>query len=182
MVMDVVAAAVRLEALGRRIIHMEVGQPAAGAPATAIAAAREALGTARLGYTETLGTRNAATANCAGLRRMARHRPRSGADRGDDRLVCRASFSAFLAAFNVGDRVAVAVPGYPPYRHILSALGCEPVAIETQRATRWALTADALLARHRDQAAERNRCRVARQSERHHDDGFGLERAHALRR
>ena len=56
MVMDVVAAAARLEAQGRRIIHMEVGQPAAGAPAAAIAAARDALGTARLGYTETLGT------------------------------------------------------------------------------------------------------------------------------
>src|ERR1700730_1597813 len=46
MVMDVVAAAARLEAQGRRIIHMEVGQPAAGAPATAIAAARSALSTA----------------------------------------------------------------------------------------------------------------------------------------
>jgi hypothetical protein len=49
MVMDVVAAATRLEAQGRRIIHMEVGQPAAGAPASAIAAARAALGSARLG-------------------------------------------------------------------------------------------------------------------------------------
>ena len=55
MVMDVMAAAARLEAQGRRIIHMEVGQPAAGAPATAIAAARAALASAPLGYTETLG-------------------------------------------------------------------------------------------------------------------------------
>jgi len=55
MVMDVVAAAARLEAQGRRIIHMEVGQPAAGAPAPAIAAARAALASAPLGYTETLG-------------------------------------------------------------------------------------------------------------------------------
>ncbi len=38
---------------------------------------------------------------------------------------------AFLALFEPGDRVAVALPGYPPYRHILSALGCEPVVIET---------------------------------------------------
>jgi len=44
MVMDVVAAAARLEAQGRRIIHMEVGQPAAAAPATAIAAARGCFG------------------------------------------------------------------------------------------------------------------------------------------
>ena len=41
---------------------------------------------------------------------------------------------AFLAAFEPGDRVAVALPGYPPYRHILSALGCEPVVIETSAA------------------------------------------------
>ena len=43
---------------------------------------------------------------------------------------------AFLALFEAGDRVAVALPGYPPYRHILSALGCEPVVIETVEPTR----------------------------------------------
>ena len=56
---------------------------------------------------------------------------------------------AFLALFEPGDRVAVALPGYPPYRHILSALGCEPVAIETTQATRWAITPDMLIAAHR---------------------------------
>jgi aspartate/methionine/tyrosine aminotransferase len=56
---------------------------------------------------------------------------------------------AFLAAFEAGDRVAVALPGYPPYRHILTALGCEPVWIETSAATRWSMTAETLLAQHR---------------------------------
>ena len=56
---------------------------------------------------------------------------------------------AFLAAFGAGDRVAVALPGYPPYRHILSALGCEPVLIETNPQTRWSITADVLLGAHR---------------------------------
>jgi aspartate/methionine/tyrosine aminotransferase len=51
--------------------------------------------------------------------------------------------------FDPGDRVAVAVPGYPPYRHILTALGCEPVLIETTRESRYALTGEALLAAHR---------------------------------
>src|ERR1039457_7374587 len=46
---------------------------------------------------------------------------------------------AFLALFEAGDRVALANPGYPPYRHILSALGCEPGLIETSAETRWAL-------------------------------------------
>ena len=55
MVMDVMAAAARIEEEGGRVIHMEVGQPSAPPPSTAIAAAREALTSARLGYTETLG-------------------------------------------------------------------------------------------------------------------------------
>src|SRR2546425_9312851 len=55
MVMDVMAAAARIEAAGGRVIHMEVGQPAAPAPSTAIAAARRALATGRLSYTEALG-------------------------------------------------------------------------------------------------------------------------------
>src|SRR5204862_1215852 len=56
---------------------------------------------------------------------------------------------AFLDLFEAGDRVAVAVPGYPPYRHILSALGCEPVLIETNADTRWALTGGLLIEQHR---------------------------------
>src|SRR3954470_16516287 len=55
MVMDVMAAAARIEAAGGRVIHMEVGQPAAAAPATAIAGAQAALAEGRVGYTEALG-------------------------------------------------------------------------------------------------------------------------------
>src|SRR2546429_4864416 len=55
MVMDVMAAAARIEAAGGHVIHMEVGQPEAPAPATAIAAARAALAASRLAYTEALG-------------------------------------------------------------------------------------------------------------------------------
>jgi aspartate/methionine/tyrosine aminotransferase len=150
MVMDVVAAATRLEAQGRRVIHMEVGQPAAGAPAPAIVAARAALDGARLGYTETLGIEPL-------RRRIARaYGEWRGIDIDPERIVVTTGSSAgfilaFLAAFNAGDRVAIAAPGYPPYRHILAALGCEPVPIETDAATRWALTAEALLAAHRRQ-------------------------------
>jgi aspartate/methionine/tyrosine aminotransferase len=148
MVMDVVAAAARLEAQGRRIIHMEVGQPAAGAPATAIAAARAALSTARLGYTETLGL--------SSLRaRIARaYGEWHGIDIDPARIIVTTGSSAgfilaFLAGLEAADRVAVALPGYPPYRHILSALGCEPVGIETSAATRWSISGGALLAAHR---------------------------------
>ncbi len=46
--------------------------------------------------------------------------------------------------------MALASPGYPPYRHILTALGCEPVLIETDATTRWAITPDMLIAAHRE--------------------------------
>jgi aspartate/methionine/tyrosine aminotransferase len=146
-VMDVMAAAAQREAQGAHIIHMEVGQPAAPAPATAIRAAQTALAHGRIGYTETLGI--------ASLRaRIARHY-RDAYDLTLDpaRVVVTTGSSggfilAFLSLFEPGDRVALANPGYPPYRHILSALGCEPVLIETSAETRWALSAKALLAAH----------------------------------
>ena len=148
-VMDVMAAAARLEAQGRHIVHMEVGQPAAPAPTTAIAAAQAALTAGRIGYTETLGI--------APLRaRIARHYAESYDCAVDPaRIVVTTGSSggfilAFLALFEPGDRVALANPGYPPYRHILSALGCEPVLIETSAETRWALSAKALIAAHRE--------------------------------
>jgi aspartate/methionine/tyrosine aminotransferase len=148
MVMDVMAAAARIEAAGGQVIHMEVGQPAAPAPSGAIAAARAALASGRLGYTETLGI--------ATLRaRIARHYGESyGIAVDPARVVVTTGSSAgfilaFLALFEAGDRVAVALPGYPPYRHILRALGCEPVAIETTQETRWAITPDMLIAAHR---------------------------------
>jgi len=146
-VMDVMAAAARIEAAGGRVIHMEVGQPAAGAPRTAIAAARAALGSGALGYTEALGI--------ASLRaRIARHyadtyRIPVSADRVVVTTGSSAGFIlAFLAMFEPGDRVAIANPGYPPYRHVLRALGCEPVLIETGAATRFAVTGESLRAAH----------------------------------
>jgi aspartate/methionine/tyrosine aminotransferase len=149
MVMDVMAAAARIEAAGGDVIHMEVGQPAASAPKTAISAARAAIEGSRIDYTSALGI--------ASLRqRIARHYHEAYRCAVDpDRIVVTTGSSggfilAFLALFEPGDRVAVTVPGYPPYRHILSALGCEPVLIETSSETRHALTGEALLAVHRE--------------------------------
>jgi aspartate/methionine/tyrosine aminotransferase len=148
MVMDVMAAAARLEAAGTHVIHMEVGQPAAAAPATALAAARAAIG-GRIAYTETLGIPSLRS-------RIARHYgERHGVDIDPARVIVTTGSSAgfmlaFLTLFEPGDRVAIASPGYPPYRHILTALGCEPVLVDTPAATRWALTGEALLAAHRE--------------------------------
>jgi aspartate/methionine/tyrosine aminotransferase len=147
-VMDVMAAASRIEEAGGHVIHMEVGQPAASAPKAAIRAAHAALDQARIDYTSALGT--------PGLRaRIARHyRESYGFAVDSERIVITTGSSggfilAFLALFEPGDRVAVTVPGYPPYRHILTALGCEPVLIETSDENRHALTGEALLAAHR---------------------------------
>jgi len=148
MVMDVMAAAARIEAAGGRVVHMEVGQPAAPAPRPAIEAAREALASGRIDYTQALGIPT--------LReRIARHyAERYGLTVDSGRVVVTTGSSAgfilaFLSLFDPGARVALANPGYPPYRHILTALGCEPVLIETKAQTRWAITVEALLAAHR---------------------------------
>jgi len=148
MVMDVMAAAARIEAAGGHVIHMEVGQPAAPAPKTAILAAHAALDSGRIDYTSALGTPSLRA-------RIAWHyRDTYGCAVDAERIVVTTGSSGafilgFLAMFEPGDRVAVTVPGYPPYRHILTALGCEPVLIETSSETRHALTGDALLAAHR---------------------------------
>jgi aspartate/methionine/tyrosine aminotransferase len=148
MVMDVMAAAARIEAAGGHVIHMEVGQPAAPAPKTAILAARNALDQARIDYTSALGIPSL-------RQRISRHyRDAYGFALDAERIVITTGSSGafilgFLAMFEPGDRVAVTVPGYPPYRHILTALGCEPVLIETSGETRHALTGEALLATHR---------------------------------
>jgi aspartate/methionine/tyrosine aminotransferase len=127
---------------------MEVGQPAAPAPTAALAAARAALTSGPLGYTETIGRPTLRA-------RIARHyRETYGVEIDPARIVVTTGSSAgfilaFLALFEPGDRVAVPLPGYPPYRHILRALGCEPVPIETTQAGRWAITPEMLMAAHR---------------------------------
>src|SRR6202171_6695760 len=124
MVMDVMAAAVCVEAPGGHVIHMEVGQPAAPAPKAAIAAAHAALDGGRIDYTSALGTPS--------LReRIARHyREIYGCAVDAERIVVTTGSSGafilgFLAMFEPGDRGAVTGPRYPPDRHILRALGCE---------------------------------------------------------
>lgn len=148
-VMDVMREAAALEAEGRSIIHMEVGQPGTPAPAAARAAARSALDAETLGYTAALGID-------ALRRRIAKsYGERYGLDIADSRIVvCTGSSAAFilafLALFDPGARVALPSPGYPCYRHILSALGCQSPLIETGPGTRWMPTRDSLAALDRE--------------------------------
>ncbi len=141
--MDVLAEAARLEASGRKIVHMEIGQPSAPAPKPALAAAEAALKHGRLGYTEALGIAPLRSALSAHYMRAY------GVDVPMGRIMATTGSSAgfnlaFLAAFDPGDRVVLTAPGYPAYRNILKALGLVPVEIEVGEETRWSLTPDHL--------------------------------------
>ena len=140
-VMDVMQAAAEREAAGRQIIHMEVGQPGTPAPRAALARVGQALDRETLGYTVALGM--------PALReRIARYyAERYGIIVEPERVVVTTGSSAgfvmaFLSLFDVGASVALPSPGYPCYRHVLSALGQVPVPIVTDEASRWMPTAD----------------------------------------
>ncbi|MDX2142831.1 MAG: aminotransferase class I/II-fold pyridoxal phosphate-dependent enzyme [Rhodospirillaceae bacterium] len=142
-VMDVMRDAAMLEAAGRSIVHLEVGQPSTGLPQAAAAAVGALIGRDPLGYTVADGLMN--------LReRIARHYADMYCVRVDPaRIVVTTGSSAaftlaFLAAFEAGDRVVVAAPGYPSYRHILSAYGICPELVPVDASTRFNVTVDHL--------------------------------------
>ncbi len=131
-VMDVMRAANERAAAGNDVLHLEVGQPATAAPDRVRTAAREALEAERLGYTEAFGLPRLRA-------RIARHYHETyGVAVDPARIVVTTGSSgafvlAFLAAFDPGDRVALASPGYPAYRNILGALNVEVVNLELDR-------------------------------------------------
>ncbi|MFI4986785.1 MAG: pyridoxal phosphate-dependent aminotransferase [Alphaproteobacteria bacterium] len=144
-VMDVLRAANERQAAGAEVCHLEVGQPGTGAPQAVLAAARAALDGHRLGYTEALGMTSLRA-------RIARHYgERYGIAVPLERIVVTTGSSgafvtAFLAAFDPGDRVALAAPSYPAYRNILAALGIEPVILAASEATRYQPTVELVAA------------------------------------
>jgi aspartate/methionine/tyrosine aminotransferase len=127
--MEVLRHANERAAEGHDVLHLEVGQPGSGAPQAVIDAAHRALDQEALGYTEALGLP-------ALRQRIARHYAEAYKAEFDWRRVVITTGSsggfllAFLAAFDAGDRIALASPGYPAYRNILTALGIEPVELE----------------------------------------------------
>lgn len=138
--MEVVREAEALGAQGRAVARFDVGQPFGAAPQTARDAATRAIAAQGLGYTTTQGDPALRT------RISAWYAARHGVDVDPDRIVITTGASggfvvAFLALLDTGDRVALAAPGYPPYRHILTALGFAPAVIDAEEADRWQLTA-----------------------------------------
>ena len=144
-VMDVWLAAAERQRTHGDLVNLSAGQPSAGAPAPVLAAAQRALQSGSLGYTVALGIpelRSAIARSYAATYGLA-------VDIDDVVLTTGSSggfLLAFLACFDAGDRVAIASPGYPCYRNILTALGCEVVEIECGPRTRFQPTVEMLAA------------------------------------
>jgi aspartate/methionine/tyrosine aminotransferase len=141
--MDVLRAANEREAAGAEIIHLEVGQPGTPAPEPVLEAAHRALVSEPIGYTDALGI--------APLRQaIATHYIAQYGivvDPGEVVVTTGSSAAfllAFLAAFEPGDRVGLAIPGYPAYRNILSALAIEPVPVTVGENARYQPTPELL--------------------------------------
>jgi aspartate/methionine/tyrosine aminotransferase len=142
-VMDLLAAAAERRRTHGDLLDLVAGQPSTPAPAPVRAAAHRALDEEVLGYTVALGIPRLREAICAHHRRM------HGLDVSPDDVVVTTGSSggfllAFLAAFEPGDRVAIARPGYPCYRNVLTALGCEVVELPTGPGSRFQPTVELL--------------------------------------
>ena len=143
-VMDILARVSELRAAGRDVVSLCAGEPSGGAPSGVSAKAAElhASGLA-LTYTPALGTAELRAAIAGHYRRWY------GLDVDPARVAVTTGSSGafvlgFLAAFEVGDRVALARPGYPAYRNILAALGCEVVEVDCGPETRYQPTSELL--------------------------------------
>src|ERR1700712_3820299 len=141
--MDVWAAAGERQRTHGDLVNLSAGQPSTPAPVAVREAARRALDEQVLGYTVALGIPELREA-IAG-----HHRRFHGLEVTRDDVVVTTGSSggfllAFLAAFEAGDRVAIARPGYPCYRNVLRALGCEVVELPTGPATRFQPTVELL--------------------------------------
>jgi aspartate/methionine/tyrosine aminotransferase len=144
-VMDLLAAAQARQATHGDLVNFVAGQPSTGAPRAVREEAKRLLDTDLLGYSVATGVPELRSAIAE------HHRKNSGIDVGADDIVVTTGSSggfllAFLAAFSPGDRVLMARPGYPCYRNVLTALGCEVVEIDCGPETRFQPTVDLVAA------------------------------------
>jgi aspartate/methionine/tyrosine aminotransferase len=128
-VMRIVERAAKRRAAGLPVFDLSAGQPSTQAPAPVRAAARAALDHDQLGYTAALGVqplRQAIAEHYRGWYGLAVEPASVAVTTGSS----GGFLLALLAAFDPGDTVAVARPGYPAYRNLLHSLGCEVISIE----------------------------------------------------
>src|SRR3954471_11009190 len=144
-VMDLLALAAQRQRSHEDLCNLVAGQPSTPAPRPVREAAVRAIDDELLGYTVSVGIPELREAICA-------HHARTHAIEvlPEDVVVTTGSSGgfllAFIAAFEPGARVAIARPGYPCYRNVLAALGCEVVELPTGRETRFQPTVEMLQA------------------------------------
>lgn len=149
-VMSILNRVAELRAEGRDVISLCAGEPSQGAPSDVRRRSAELMNDRTpLGYTETFGIRPLRRAIAAHYRRwydLAIDPDQVAVTTGSS----GAFLLAFLAAYDAGDRVAMTRPGYPAYRNILTALGCEVVELDCGPAQDYRLEVAQLDAAHRD--------------------------------
>ena len=143
-VMEIQTLARRLEAQGRDVIHLEIGEPDFTTPAPVVEAAKRALDAEPMFYTSALGL----PALREAISRF--YRERYGVEVPAGRIVVTAgSSAALLLAFGVlldaGDEVLLSDPGYPCNRHFVHALGGTPRLVPVGADTRYQLTPELAL-------------------------------------
>src|SRR3954471_1759936 len=142
-VMDLLALAAHRHRTHGDLCNLVAGQPSTPAPRPVREAAKQAIDQHVLGYTVSIGIPELRDAIAGHHRRV--HDIEVAAE---DVVVTTGSSGgfllAFLAAFEAGDRVAIARPGYPCYRNVLTALGCEVVELPTGPDSRFQPTVEML--------------------------------------
>ena len=145
-VMEVQTAARALEAAGRSVIHMEIGEPDFPTPAPVLAAAQRALADGGIYYTSALGIPELRDA-------IARHyADHLGVAVAPERVIVTAGSSAALLLVMAllvdrDDRILLADPGYPCNRHFVRILEGEPVGMPVGPDSGYQLSAE-LIERH----------------------------------
>ncbi len=148
-VMDVMENARKAEESGRKIIHMEVGQPSTAAPSGALERTSQIIKSNPLGYTVALGLPE--------LRKKISNLYGRwyNLDIDPSRVIVTSGSSgafilSFTALFEEGARVGIGAPGYPSYRQILKSLGISPVDIVTNVKNKFQPTAKDVVSQNLD--------------------------------
>ena len=139
--MEVQTAARALEAAGRSVIHMEIGEPDFPTPAPVVAAAQAAIAGGGIYYTSALGLPALREA-------IAKHyRDHYQVEVPPERVIVTSGSSAALLLalallVNRDEQILLADPGYPCTRHVVRMLEGEPTGIPVGAASNYQLTAD----------------------------------------
>ena len=142
--MQVMQDAQRLEATGHDIMHLEVGQPSTPPPDAVNRALIAALGSHRDAWVfGGIWSSRFAPAYFCPLSRLVWHS--TGLEPDCHYPGSSLGFAiSFLAAFDAGDHIAIATPGYPAYRNLMAALGLVPDLIPARADQAWLPDLEAL--------------------------------------